>query len=138
MPKRGVVAVVEQKSRFDVTLEDFRTAYRNTWLVTHEKLVAARAYAAEYHVPLYGFLWIVKDKTLLIQRITDRAGAWVARFDVRKTKTQATVNGGTAVRDNAYIDMDGCRTLVDAPAVVDTDWLADYDRAGPAQWGAAW
>lgn len=166
-----MLAAVEQKSRFDVTLSEFKTpaprGYGNEWLVTYDKLVAARAYAKDYSMPLYGFLWIVKDRTLMVQRITDRVGNWVAKFRVARTKTQATVNGGQAVRDNAFIDMAGCRVYrdkaptqqqaaaaaalapkhppkPDQPLPLPTagqtvaDWLSEYDSAGTREWGAQW
>lgn len=75
------------------------------WLVTHEKIVAAKAVAASHAVPLYGLLYLIPEDVLLSLRLTDREGRLVVPFRVDITETQATVNGGTAVRANAYIPM---------------------------------
>lgn len=149
-----MLAVVEQKSRFDVDVNEFRERYSNEWLLTWDKLTAARTYAKEYSVPLYGFLWIVRDRSLLVQRLTDRVGAWVCKFRVNRTRTQATVNGGTAVRENAFIDMAGCavhreQAALPAPqlppkqkpaavTMSNQQWLDEYEAAGMTQWGAQW
>jgi hypothetical protein len=152
MTPNRMLAVVEQKSRFDCSLEKFRApspqGYGNEWLVTHRKLIEAREHARQYTMPLYGFLWLVQDRCLLVQRLVGRAGEWVAGFRVLRTQTQRTVNGGTVKRDNAFIDMTGCAVHYEtapppvvAPAVpvqTNAQWLAEYDAKGTETWGAAW
>jgi hypothetical protein len=100
-----VFAVAETKCRYGLTEEKFRTSFNSEWLVTTAKIVTASQVAAALQVPLYGFLYLVDDDVLLTQRISDRDGQFVVRFRCDNTRTQRTVNGGDAVRSNAFIDM---------------------------------
>lgn len=102
-------AIVEQKSRYDVSLDEFISRYENEWLVTFEKILKARTIAEMCCVPLVGILYIVRDDTVLTQPIWSPEKGWQTSFAVRKTRTQATVNGGKALRDNAYIDMSNAK-----------------------------
>jgi hypothetical protein len=107
-----LVCVVETKCRYDVTLEQFIERYAETWLVTFDKIIKGMKIAEALRVPFYGFLYIVQDRALLIKRLwTPEGGLDMARLVVRKTTTQATVNGGTATRDNAFVDMQGIEPL---------------------------
>lgn len=102
----GVVqAVVEQKSRYDVSYDEFVERYNNQWLITFEKIVKARDIANSLCVPLVGLLYIVRDGVCLTQSLWSQSRGWIVDIDIRKTHTQATVNGGKALRDNAYVDM---------------------------------
>lgn len=146
----AVRAVAEQKSR-TCSLQTFRTAFRNEWLVTYSKLVAVRDVAVGLGVPAFGMLYLVPDDVLLMIRMCDWRGAWLPTFRIDRTTTQATVNGGQATRENAYIDMTTARELRDpsvtpapeptpAPSAVladCTDWLADYNRVEADAWGTA-
>jgi len=105
-----VKAVVAQTSRYNLTLEKFQTAFNNQWLLSLHKLLQGKDLAAALCVPFYGFLYLVEDDAVLSQRLWDEGG-WRVRFTVDKTETQATVNGGKALRDNAYIDMKRARIL---------------------------
>jgi hypothetical protein len=102
-----VKCVVETKCRYDVTLAQFHDEYSGKWLVTFDKILKGMKLAEALRVPLYGFLYIVKDKALLMRRLWSPAKGLEAHMEIRKTKTQATVNGGEAVRDNAFLDMTG-------------------------------
>ena len=107
----ALIGVVEQKSRFDLTLDRFRApppqGFGNLWLVTYSKLAAARALARALSVELFGFLWLARSRALLMQQLTEH-GAWTMDFTTKRTDTRATINGGTATRANAFIDMSDC------------------------------
>lgn len=112
MVKTGVVeAIVETKCRDNLTLDTFRSTFRSEWLVTYDKIergvVAAKAMA----VPFVGFLYLVTEKALLFQTIWRPKTGYCIPFRVHKTETQATTNGGLALRDNAYLDMSTARVL---------------------------
>jgi hypothetical protein len=108
----GLTGVVETKCRYDVTLAQFVERYSEEWLVTFDKIIKGMKIAEALRVPFYGFLYIVQSKALLTKRLwTPDGGLDFTRMIVRKTKTQATVNGGTALRDNAFIDMRGVEPL---------------------------
>lgn len=98
-------AIIEQKSRYDVSLDEFINRYRNQWLVTFDKIVKARGIAEAFCVPLVGLLYIVRDDKVLAQTLWRPQDGWTVSFTVKKTETQRSVNGGIALRDNAYIDM---------------------------------
>lgn len=104
--KGGVVTgIVETKCRYDMTLSQFERERDSAWLVTFEKIDGGRRLADLLQVQLWGFLYFVKDSVLLAKRIYDPKTGWQVTFRVTKSETQATVNGGRANRDNAYIDM---------------------------------
>ena len=97
--------VVETKCRYDCDLQKFMGAYGGQWLVTYDKVVRAMAVAKGLRIGLMGFLYLAPSKTLLVQRITDDEGKFLVSLKVETTQTQATTNGGLAVRSNAFIDM---------------------------------
>lgn len=101
-----ITSIVETKCRVDVSYGEFLQRYRNIWLVTEAKLQMISSYIQESSspVPLYGFLFFPNSKVLLIKRIIDRNGE-ITKRELRKTNTQATVNGGIAYRLNAFIPM---------------------------------
>jgi hypothetical protein len=100
----AIIGVVETKCR-QMSREQFYDDYKCEWLVTFDKIIAARRVAAELSVPLIGFLYLVPDQLLLVQKIWSPDEGFAVSFFVDKTPTQATVNGGMAMRDNAYISM---------------------------------
>jgi len=60
--------------------------------------------AEELRVPL---VLIVRLKDAIAWwKITDRAGTYVTKFDIRETLTQQTCNGGEINRINAYVHLD--------------------------------
>jgi len=106
-----LVCVAETKCRYDMTLEKFGDAYGSKWLLTFEKFVKGYKLADSCRVPFYGFLYLVPSRCLLIKKLWSPQTGLDVEFDVRKTQTQATINGGDALRDNAYIDMAGVEPL---------------------------
>jgi hypothetical protein len=107
---RRLRAIVEIKSRYDLSLEKFQGAFDSEWLVTYSKLVEAAFAAKTLGVPLLGFCYLVADEVLLVKRLW-QGGNWLAPIQIRETKTQATVNGGDAIRENAFIDMKSATAL---------------------------
>jgi hypothetical protein len=107
----GIIAgVVETKCRYDVNLDEFKDRYSCEWLVTFDKILKGKQIADALCIKLIGFLYIVQSKTLLVQTISDN-GLYVPSIKIMTTQTQATINGKTAVRSNAYIDMSQSTTL---------------------------
>lgn len=101
-----ILAVVETKCRYDVvSLDQFQTNYKNEWLVTWSKVHNAINIATSMGVPCVGFLYLVKPKVLLMQRISDADGKLATEVRLTTTSTKATTNGGRALRTNAFIDM---------------------------------
>jgi len=101
-----VRGVIETKCRYDVTLEEFNTKYKASWLITFDKVLKAKALADGLRVPLYGFLYLKQSDVLMVTKIYSD-GAFLRKIFIDNTLTQKTVNGGQIVRTNAYIDMAG-------------------------------
>jgi hypothetical protein len=98
-------AVIETKCRYNVTLPQFQTRFENKWLVTWEKVQNAMKIATSLGVDCVGLLYLVEDKTLMIQKLCDKHGNLTAEMHIKNTTTQATINGGSIARNNAYILM---------------------------------
>ena len=103
--------VVETKCRYDCDLGKFMGQYKGQWLVTHDKIVRAMAVAKSLQIGLMGFLYIVPSQTLLVQELVNKEGHFLTPLTIETTQTQATINGGKAVRSNAFIDMTNARFL---------------------------
>jgi hypothetical protein len=97
-------AVVETKCR-DMSEDMFSNTFDKKWLVTFDKILKAKDIADSLQIPFLGFLYLTKSNCLIWQKLWTPNKGWLIEIDVRKTKTQATVNGGEIYRDNAYIDM---------------------------------
>ena len=108
-----LVAVAETKCR-ELTREQLRR-FRDEWLITWAKVDAARGLAQAFGVPLLGLLYLVPDDTLLVVRVANADGTLARAVRIEATVTQATVNGGTATRNNAYIAVTGCREVTGTP-----------------------
>lgn len=105
-----IEAVVETKCR-DSTLAHLAEVWNYEWLITYDKLIRASEIASALCVPLYGFLYLIRSDILLMKKLFCPERQWLVDLNVRTTETQATINGGVAVRQNAYIDMSDARHL---------------------------
>ena len=77
-----------------------------SWLITLDKIMDGKQLSEMLRVPYIGFLYLIKDKIIMYWKITDKYGDFTFDFEVKKTKTQKTINGGTACRVNAYLPFD--------------------------------
>ena len=92
--------VFESKCR-DLSLMELRRY--GSWLVTFDKIMDGKRLSEMLRVPYLGFLYLIKDKVVMYWKITDKHGNFLFDFDVRNTRTQKTINGGSVVRTNAYL-----------------------------------
>jgi len=105
-----LLGVAETKCRYDIaSLEQFQANYKNEWLVTWSKVNNAINIATSMGVPCVGFLYLVKPKVLLTQKLSDNTGRLAVDVRLSTTSTQATINGGIALRTNAFINMAGAK-----------------------------
>lgn len=107
----NIVGVVEQKSRPGLTIVDFSVTFAKRWLVTQKKLDEASKVAETLYTKLVGFLYFPDADVLLVKTIWAPSKGWVADIESKTTRTQATINGGSAIRLNAYIDMNDALLL---------------------------
>jgi hypothetical protein len=108
-PTNQIAAGIEAKCRYGIDLDGFRSTFNNEWLITMRKVATAWNVCSALCIPLVGFLYLVDDRVVLTKKIVDAAGDFCGGFRCERTETQATVNGGTAERANAFISMEGCR-----------------------------
>ena len=103
-----IIAAYEIKSR-DMSVSDLEESFNNEWLITYEKILKGAAISKALCIPFYGLLYLIPDDLVMVIRISDVNGDVVVPFRVVRSKTQATCNGGTANRINAYISMDSAK-----------------------------
>jgi hypothetical protein len=107
-----IIGVAETKCRYGLTLEQFQRMFDNEWLITAQKVDTGINIGYALCVPLYGFLFLVDDDTLLVQNLS------TATMRRQVTETQRTINGGTAMRENVYVNMKNARIS----RGIKTDW----------------
>ena len=112
-------AVVETKCRYNLSLAQLKNSFNNEWLMTWAKVQNAMQIATSLGVPCVGLLYLVEEKTLLVQKLSDPYGNLMAKLRVENTETQATINGGKAVRNNAFIDMTNAKIYQIGPKRAD-------------------
>ena len=102
-------AVVEVKVR---TCDRAFIAERgDEYVVSAEKLDGGRAVGLALGVPFYLLVLLQGDLTAYWWRLTDRHGRWAFPFERRATRTRGTINGGEAVRVNAFLPMAYAKSL---------------------------
>lgn len=111
-----VEELMEIKARFNVTTEKFFEDWGGTWLVTYAKLKRCYDTAFSMRTDLAGLLVLVDSMqayyTKLAKYNPDTGGLeWQIKFKVLKTETQKNINGGKALRENAFIDMNGAEGI---------------------------
>lgn len=77
--------------------------YGDTYLITAQKLVEGRRISRALGVSFYVVIVLLPDAMAYAWRITDAAGEPQFTWEERTSATQDTVEGGTAVRINAYL-----------------------------------
>lgn len=108
--REGLIrGVVEAKCRYGIDEQGFKDAFRGEWLITMDKVVRGSRAAQMLCVPYYGFLYLTAADIVLTKKIADSDGQFCVPFRCDNTTTRRTVNGGEALRANAYIDMADCR-----------------------------
>lgn len=96
----NLIGLAETKCRYDIDFHGFKTKYKNEWLITAEKVESSLKLAEQFCVPLYGFLYLVRDDVLLIINLSE------AKMYKDFTETQKTINGGKIVRENSFVSME--------------------------------
>lgn len=99
-----VISLYEVKAR-DMASEDLMGRYNGEWLLTWDKLLRAATLSKSLHLPFTAVLYCIRDRTVFLKTLWDAEWNLRANIRVQQTNTQRTVNGGTASRANAFIDM---------------------------------
>ena len=74
-----------------------------SWLITHDKLMEGKKISTLLRVPFIGFLYLIKDDIIMYWKITDKYGDFLFDYDIKETRTQKTINGGSVIRKNAFL-----------------------------------
>ena len=74
-----------------------------SWLVTFNKIMDGKKISEMLRVPFFGFLYLIPDELVFYWKITDEFGEFRFGFNIKRTLTRKTINGGTAIRTNAYL-----------------------------------
>jgi len=98
-----LLAVVETKCRYNLSLGVLKNAFSNEWLVTEAKIQKGLDIANMLCVKFLGFLYLVDEDTLLTIDFSK------VKRRVAITETQGSFNGGRVMRKNAYICMDDAK-----------------------------
>ena len=96
--------VVEVKTR-NMTRAKMRDVFKDTWLLSMDKLEAGKAASMILQVPFVGILYLLPEKITLMLTITDERGNWLFDFEKKKTITMENVNGGEVERLNAFLPL---------------------------------
>ena len=95
-----LAGVFESKCR-DLSLMQLRKF--GSWLITYEKLMDGKKISTMLRAPFIGFLYLIKDEIIMYWKITDKYGNFLFDYDVKETRTQRTINGGSIIRKNAFL-----------------------------------
>lgn len=103
------VGVCEIRSRLHagtvpVTLEYLKN--NGGYLITMRKVQDGINLSKLMQVPYYVLVYLIHEDRILVWKISDSGGNPLERISTRTTQTRKTVNGGTAVRENAYLSVD--------------------------------
>ena len=95
-----LTGIFESKCR-DMSLMKLREF--GSWLVTFDKIMDGKKLSTLLRVPFLGFLYLIPDNIIMYWKITDKYGNFLFDFDVKNTRTQKTINGGSIIRTNAFL-----------------------------------
>jgi len=112
-------AVVETKCR-QCSVVEFAVTWESKWLVTSKKIREGAKVAEALCVPFLGFLYLPEARILMHKTLWTPDDGWVTNIEEKETRTQATINGGSIVRLNAFIDMSDAKTIIgdeDGPTI---------------------
>lgn len=99
-----MISGVEVKCRM-MTYDDLMHKFGGKWLITYDKIERGINICRSLCIDFRGFLYLVPESTLIVVKLWDSKTNVMAALEIDETRTQATVNGGSIVRLNAYVDV---------------------------------
>ena len=101
--KNGEVThIVEFKSRNE-SLESMERF--GTYLISYDKILNAIEISRVMCVPFILIVYLIKDGVVIGIELGDEYGVAVP-MEIKETRTQKSIDGGEAIRRNAYIDIE--------------------------------
>lgn len=109
-PARSIQAVAECKARSQSrAFFDTVSTYPGHYVITEDKITHGRAASVALGVPFLLLAYLVPDMAAYVFPISNHDGELLVEYERARTPTKATVNGGKALRDNAYIPFEYAR-----------------------------
>lgn len=105
MRANELYSVCEIKTRYDMDERMFWKVRKGEWLITLSKLEHLQKVSRECSVPGVGVLYLKRSGLVIMKALFDSEGRWICDHRSDYTETQATINGGSAFRHNAFVDM---------------------------------
>lgn len=97
--------ITEVKTRY-VSHTKFMDTYDNQWLLSLKKIDDCRKLADLMKVPLWGFMYLEPDKTLLYIKIYDpKENGFVCNMKIEKATTKGPMINDVKTEPCAFIDM---------------------------------
>ena len=82
-----------------------------SYLISYHKIDRGVLISSLLHVPFMLFVYLIGSDDIVYWTISTNEGKEVCNYVVQQTDTQATCNGGQALRENAYLYLDGMKIL---------------------------
>jgi hypothetical protein len=101
----GIAEIKSRRMAGDKVL-DRAYVEQNGYLVTYDKIKYGAQISSFYKVPFFLIVNLLLDNRILVWQLTQPNGSHTMDFKILETKTQATCNGGSAIRRNAYLPFD--------------------------------
>ena len=104
-----LVGIAEIKCRKSAGGEPINRQYlidNGGYLITYTKLKYGAMVSGIHMVPFFVIVSLIDEGVILVWQITNRTGTFLDDVPQRITKTRRTVNGGDAMRTNAFLQMD--------------------------------
>lgn len=105
-----MIAGVEVKCR-NMKMDTLTNEFGKKWLITADKVDRCVNTCKSLGIDFRGFLYLVPEKILIIVPIWSYDNGFVSPIEREHTKTQTTVNGGTIIRENAYIHLQNVKVV---------------------------
>lgn len=102
--EKKIVAIYELKTR-DIKFETLCKQYNDEFLISKSKLDAGVQMSTQTRTPFVLILNTTIDDNIFIKSITNDNGEIICQYRIEKTKTKKNIDGGVAIRDNAFIKM---------------------------------
>lgn len=112
---RNIGAIFEFKCR-DVSVRDSQLFYKgkgyDTIILTQEKIDHGVNYSKQFRVPFLFIFYARKSGSVHCIQITNSKGEYLFNYKVENSVTKATINGGRAMRVNAYLPINQAKQWI--------------------------
>lgn len=103
-----VIALFDVRTRKASVYNDgilFRDRKYPTYMISRKKLDKCAEYSKYLNLPFALCIYFEQNNSFLLYRLLDKRGNFLLEFDTKKTRSQYSINGGVANRENAFINV---------------------------------